>query len=222
VILTTYILPVPKTLTVGMPGKGICSALFLDTVLMVPSLEFTAAAGGEHLSCDGFSHSETVLFWILKLIADHFGGLSLFPLGNGSGTTAMGPACGRPPLPQQIMVGNPTEWLTMAPSGEGRTNLPFLGRNNMKASLTSTTTTPWPESPPVDQATVTILPWYEMPRSDNNLPLERWRTCWEASQRQIELASGHATMKDNPCKPLQCMHLAEERILMIDCAATKA
>jgi hypothetical protein len=130
--------------------------LFLDAVPMVPSLAFVTATGGECLSCDGFSLGETICFGSLELITDQFGGMSLSPLWNGLGTTAMGPACGGSLLPQWIMVGNPTEGFPTAPSGEGRTDLPFPGRHDMKASPTSTTTMPRPESPPINQAMATI------------------------------------------------------------------
>jgi hypothetical protein len=123
---------------------------------MVPSSAFIAIAGSERLLCDGFSLGETVRFGSLELIANHFGGLSLSPLGTGLGTTTMGPTYGRPMLPQRIMVGNPTEGFPMAPSGEGRTDLPFPGRHDVKASPTSTTMVLRPESPPANQAMTTI------------------------------------------------------------------
>jgi hypothetical protein len=110
--------------------------------------------------CDGFSLGETIRFGSLELIADHFGGLSLSPLGNGSGTTAMSPAYGGPPLPQQIMVENPTEGFPTAPSGEGRNDLPFPRRHDVKASPTSTTTMPRPEGPMTDQVVATIPLWH--------------------------------------------------------------
>jgi hypothetical protein len=78
-------LPVQKTLTVGVPGRGICSILSFDTILMVPSSVFVAATGGERSPCEGFSFSETICFRSLEFIANQFGGLSLSPLGDGSG-----------------------------------------------------------------------------------------------------------------------------------------
>jgi hypothetical protein len=100
VILTTLYLVGAKTSIVGMPEKGVCSVLFLDAVLMVPSSAFVATAGGRHLLCNGFTLGETVRFGSLELITDHFDGLRLSPLGNGSGTAAMGPAYGGLSLPQ--------------------------------------------------------------------------------------------------------------------------
>jgi hypothetical protein len=73
--------------------------LFLDAILMVPSSTFVTAAGGECLLCDDFSLGETVRFRSLELISDCFDGLSLSPLGNGSGTTAMRSALGGTPPP---------------------------------------------------------------------------------------------------------------------------
>jgi hypothetical protein len=155
-ILTTIYLAGAKNTIVGVPGRGICSVLFFDTVPMVPSSAFIATAGSERLLCDGFSLGETVRFGSLELIANRFGGPSLSPLGTGLGTTTMGPTYGRPMLPQRIMVGNPTEGFPMAPSGEGRTDLPFPGRHDVKASPTSTTMVLRPESPPANQAMTTI------------------------------------------------------------------
>jgi hypothetical protein len=66
-------------------------------------------------ACDGFSLSETIRFVNLEFIADRFDDLSLSPLGDGSGTVIMGPACGGPPLLQRTMVGDPTEGFCHTP-----------------------------------------------------------------------------------------------------------
>jgi hypothetical protein len=44
---------------------------------MVPSSALAVVVGGERLSCDGFSLSETIRFGNLEIIANGFGGLSL-------------------------------------------------------------------------------------------------------------------------------------------------
>jgi hypothetical protein len=79
-------------------------------------------------------------------------------------------------------MGGSIEGLPMTINREGRTDLPFLGRHGAKASPTSTMTIPRLENPPVDQAMMTIPPWQETPRSDDNLPVERWHPCQEAAQ----------------------------------------
>jgi hypothetical protein len=73
-----------------MSGKGICSVLFPPNVLMVLSSVFVATIGGEHLSCDDFSISQTIRFGNLEFIGDRFGSLSLSPLGDGLGIIVMG------------------------------------------------------------------------------------------------------------------------------------
>jgi hypothetical protein len=49
---------------------------------MVPSSALAVAVGGERLSCDGFSLSETIRFGNLEIITNGFGGLSLSPWGR--------------------------------------------------------------------------------------------------------------------------------------------
>jgi hypothetical protein len=111
----------------------------------------------------------------------------------------------------------PIEGLPTIVNGEGRTNLLFPGRHGAEASPTSTTTIPWPENPPADQDTTTIPS-----RSDNNLPLVRWRACREATQQWSKLAGGIAVLAAGPSQPLQHKPPTEERILMMDYAATRA
>jgi hypothetical protein len=64
---------------------------------MVPSSALAVTADGECLSCGGFSLGETTRFGNLKFIVDHFGALSLSPMGDGSDAIVMGLAHGRPP-----------------------------------------------------------------------------------------------------------------------------
>jgi hypothetical protein len=66
---------------------------------MLPSSALTVTADGERLSCGGFSLGETARFGNLKFILDHFGALSLSPMGDGSYAIVMGLAHGRPPSP---------------------------------------------------------------------------------------------------------------------------
>jgi hypothetical protein len=196
--------------------------LFPPDVPMVPSSVFIAATGSEHLSCDGFSLGETISFGNLEFIADLFGGLSLSPLRDGSGVIIMGPTHCEPQLLQHTMTGDPTEGFPTTPNGEGRIDLPFLGRHNMKAPPTSTTTIPRPGNSRADQATMTIRAQQETPRPDANLPLERWCSCREAAKQRSELAGGQAAIAAGPCKPLQHEPPAEERILMMNYVTTRA
>jgi hypothetical protein len=46
-------------------------------------------------------------------------------------------------------------------------------KHGTEVPTSSTMTTLLPENPLTNQATTTIPPWQEMPRSDANLPLER-------------------------------------------------
>jgi hypothetical protein len=97
---------VQETLTVGMLGRGICSVLFLDAVLMVASPAFVAAPDGERSPCEGFSLSQTYRFGSLEFTADLFIRLSLSFFGDSLGTTT-GPARGQPPLLQRTEMGGP-------------------------------------------------------------------------------------------------------------------
>jgi hypothetical protein len=88
-ILTTLFLLVQKTSRVGVPGRGICSALFHLDIPMIPPTAITIAADGERLTYGGFSLDETVHFGCFEFIANYFGGLSLCPMMGDSGATFM-------------------------------------------------------------------------------------------------------------------------------------
>jgi hypothetical protein len=120
------------------------------------------------------------------------------------------------------MTRDPTEGFPTTPNGEGSTDLPFLGRHSVEAPPTSTTTTPRPGNSSTDQATRTILPRQETPRSDANLSLEQRHACREAAQQWSNLAGGQAAMATDGCEALQHKPSAEERILMMDYIATRA
>jgi hypothetical protein len=111
-----------------MTGRGICSVLSFYTVSMIPS------------TLRSFSPGETIRFGSIEFIANRFGGLSPSPLGDGSGAIVTYYARIEPPLLHQTMMGGPIKGLPTTLNGEGRTNLPFLGRHNMEASPTSTIT----------------------------------------------------------------------------------
>jgi hypothetical protein len=100
--------------------------LFLDAILMVPSLAFIAAPGGECSPCEGFSLSETFHFGSLEFVTNQFSRLSLSSFGNGSGAT-MGPACSEPPLLRLTGTWGPIRGYPTPPTKEGRTNPPSQG-----------------------------------------------------------------------------------------------
>jgi hypothetical protein len=67
---------------------------------MVPASALAVAADGKCMSCNVFSLVETIRFESLDFIPDRFNGLSLSPMGNGSGAAIMGSTRSRtlPPL----------------------------------------------------------------------------------------------------------------------------
>jgi hypothetical protein len=70
--------------------KGDLELAFPLDVPMVPSMALAVTADGEHLSCDVFSHSETIRVGSLEFITDYFSGLSLSPMGGSSDAAVMG------------------------------------------------------------------------------------------------------------------------------------
>jgi hypothetical protein len=133
-------------------------AFSLD-VLMVPSLALTIAADGERLSCDVFSLDETIHFGSIEFIADRFSGLSLSPMGDGSGAAIMGSTHGGTPSLLLAMTGDSVEVFHMASDREGRINLPSPRKHGTGASTAPAATMPWPETTPTTHAMMTILPW---------------------------------------------------------------
>jgi hypothetical protein len=76
---------------------------------MVPSSVIVIAADGEHLTCGGFCHSETIRLGNFEAIADYFGGLSLSPRRGNASATFMGSTRSGAPTPRWAMIEDSTE-----------------------------------------------------------------------------------------------------------------
>jgi hypothetical protein len=70
---------------------------------MVPSSVLAVSVDCEHLTCDGFSLGETVHSGSHEFIAECFGGLSLSPRRDNSGTTFVGSTHSGPLLYRQLV-----------------------------------------------------------------------------------------------------------------------
>jgi hypothetical protein len=140
---------------------------------MVPSSVLTIAVDVVLLLCIYFSLGETIRFESLEFVTDRFGGLSLSPMGNGSDTIIMGSAHGRPPSSLWSITGDSAEDFHTTSDKEGRIDLPSPRMCSTGVLPAPTTTISWLESNPTTQATMTILPWQEMPQPNIDLILER-------------------------------------------------
>jgi hypothetical protein len=117
-----------------------------NIVPMVPSSALTVATDDEHLWCGGFPLGETIHFGSLEFITDHFGGLSLSPLGDGSDAIIMGSAHDGPLSPLRAVTGDSVEEFHTTSDGEGRINLPSPRSHGTGALCAPTTAISWPES----------------------------------------------------------------------------
>jgi hypothetical protein len=70
--------------------KGDLQRAFPLDILIVPSSAIIVTADGEHLTCSGFSLSETVCLGNFEFIADYFGSLRLSLKRGDAGTAFMG------------------------------------------------------------------------------------------------------------------------------------
>jgi hypothetical protein len=70
-----------KTPQVGMPGRGICSVLFLDDSPMVPSPKLSFITNVDNPTGIDLALGSTIHFGSLEFITDHLGRLSLPPRG---------------------------------------------------------------------------------------------------------------------------------------------
>jgi hypothetical protein len=117
---------------------------------MVHSSALVISIDGECLMCGGFSLNEIVRFESLEFIVDYFGGLSLSPSGNDSGTTFMGSTRSESSL-LWAMIEDSTEEFYMASSEEGGSSLPSSRRHGTGAPPGPIATTPWLEDAPATQ-----------------------------------------------------------------------
>jgi hypothetical protein len=102
-----------------MSGRGICSVLFLDEVLMVPLSSIVVVVDGERLMYGGFSLSEPVYCGDFEFITDYFCGLSLSPRRGNNDAIFLGSTRSGASTPQRSMIeDSPKEFLT-ASSREG-------------------------------------------------------------------------------------------------------
>jgi hypothetical protein len=141
-------------------------------VLMVPSSALAVSADSEHLTCDGFSHSETILLRSLEFIADRIGGLSLSPRGSDSDSALMVSTWGGSPSLLWAMIEDSTEEFSTVSSGEEGSGSTSNRRHSTGALPAPVVTTPWLESALATQAMATVPTWVPAPCSNTGLPLE--------------------------------------------------
>jgi hypothetical protein len=118
-----------KHLQLARQERHLQHAFLLD-VLMVPASVLTVAAGGECLLCGGFSRGKTIRFESLEFIANHFGGMSLSPMWDGSNAVVMDSARGGPlPLCPHSgpRLGTPSRGSPWPRTGNRGPTSPLLG-----------------------------------------------------------------------------------------------
>jgi hypothetical protein len=85
---------------------------------MVHSPALTVSIDSQHLMRGVFSLGKTVCSGNLEFITDCFGGMSLCPKRNDSGTAFMGSTRSGPLSPQRAMIEDSTEGFYTTSSGE--------------------------------------------------------------------------------------------------------
>jgi hypothetical protein len=123
--------------------KGDFQCAFTLDVLMVPSSAITVTADGEHMTCSGFSLSETICLGNIEFIADYFGGQSLSPRRGDSGTTFMASTRNVASSRQWAMIEDSIDEFLMMSSGDRGFGLPSPRRRGTGAPPALAATTPW-------------------------------------------------------------------------------
>jgi hypothetical protein len=149
-ILSTLFLPVQKTSTVGAPGRGICSMLFLYTFQWFILCKSTVAIGDISLFSIELTQDEAIRFKDLEFIADHFNNLNLLAEGDDSSTIIGGMACSRSPSLHAILKKSPSEDDSARSEGES-SGFPIPMVCNVVTSATPIATTPPLEDTPSHQ-----------------------------------------------------------------------
>jgi hypothetical protein len=216
-------LPLQETPTVGTLGRGICSTLFLDEVLVVPSSSIIIATDGECLACGGFSLGKPVRLGNFEFIANYFGSLSLSPRRGNGGAVIVGSTHSRASTPQRAMIkDSPEEFLT-ASSGEGSFGpLPPLQQCSMGGPLALTTIMTWKKNV---LATMTFPLRTVVPRPKTHQPSEQHHAHHEGQLAQSCAQHPHAdeqtaTMVQPDASPRFEPMLKAKRILMLDFTST--
>jgi hypothetical protein len=170
-----------------MHQEGEFVAYFPLDIPMVHSSMLVIATDGEHLTCGGFSLSETVCFGSLEFITDCFGSLSLFSKGSNSGAIFVGSTRSGSPSPW-AMIEDFTKEFYMASSGEGGSNLPLSQRHYTGALPAPVATTPWLEKIPATQAMMIVSPRALAPWPDTDLPLSDGTLFRRGNEREPTLS----------------------------------
>jgi hypothetical protein len=109
----------------------------LDILMASSALAFSA--NGEHRTCDGFSHGETIRLGSFEFIADYFSGLSLSPRRSDSDFAFMASSRSGPPTPLWATIEDSTKEFHMASSGDRGSGLPSPRRLSVVALPASIT-----------------------------------------------------------------------------------
>jgi hypothetical protein len=180
-----------KTPMVGALGKEICSVLFLDEVLMVPSSSIAVAANCERLTCGGFSLGEPVCLRNFEFITNYFNGLSLSHKRGNEGAIFVGSTHNGASTPQWAMIEDSPEEFLATSSGEGSFSHLSPRWQSMEAHVAPTTTTIWKENA---LATMTFPPQTAVPGPKTNHPSERHRDHHEGQPAQFGTRHPHVEL----------------------------
>jgi hypothetical protein len=125
---------------------------------MVPSSVLTFSTDNQRLTCDHFSHGETVHLGSFEFITDYIGSLSLSPKRSDSGRTFMGSTRSRPQFLWRAMIEDPTKEFHTASSGGVGSGLPSPRRLNAGVLPAPVTTQTWEEDALAMQSMMMVQP----------------------------------------------------------------